>query len=352
MSTDATPPRWVRRPDGSNWGEFGPDDQLGRLNLLTPEKVRQGVAEVREGRTFCLSLPLDLPGGNALNPRRNPPILRPTIRNGRPNMVYRLSDDNPNHSDVVCDDIVVLTLQYSTQWDSFAHVGSMFDANGDGLPEPVFYNGYRGGFHIFGPTDASDAGPGPKTTSGAKALGVENMAAHGLQGRGVLIDLRAHYGDARTAVGYDLLMRAMEADRVEVERGDMVLLHTGFAQRVLEMAGKPDPEVLHGACAVLDGRDPKLLQWITDSGLAILAADNYAVEAHPATSQPSDACCATLPLHEHCLFKLGVHLGELWHLTPLAEWLRANGRSRFLLTAPPLRLPGAVGSPATPIATV
>jgi len=55
---------------------------------------------------------------------------------------------------------------------------------------------------------------------------------------------------------------------------------------------------------------------------------------------------------EHCLFKLGVHLGELWHLTPLADWLRAHGRHRFLLTAPPLRLPGAVGSPTTPVATV
>lgn len=55
---------------------------------------------------------------------------------------------------------------------------------------------------------------------------------------------------------------------------------------------------------------------------------------------------------DHCLFKLGVHLGELWYLHELATWLRAKGRNRFLLTAPPLRLPGAVGSPATPVATV
>ena len=83
----------------------------------------------------------------------------------------------------------------------------------------------------------------------------------------------------------------------------------------------------------------------------VLIADNYAVESHPATGEP-EGCCATLPLHEHCLFKQGIHLGELWHLTPLAEWLRAHGRRRFLLTAPPLRLPGAVGSPVTPVATV
>ena len=62
--------------------------------------------------------------------------------------------------------------------------------------------------------------------------------------------------------------------------------------------------------------------------------------------------CAALPLHAHCLFRLGVYLGEIWYLSELADWLRAHQRNRFLLTAPPLRLPGAVGSPATPVATV
>ena len=68
--------RWKHRPAGSNWGEFGEDDQLGRLNLLTPDKVREAVTEVREGRSFCLSLPLDHPGGNVLNPSRFPPRRR------------------------------------------------------------------------------------------------------------------------------------------------------------------------------------------------------------------------------------------------------------------------------------
>ena len=116
------------------------------------------------------------------------------------------------------------------------------------------------------------------------------------------------------------------------------------------MGRDTDVKALHASCARLDGRDQRLLQWITDSGLAVLIADNYAVEAGP--SVPGTGACAALPLHEHCLFKLGVHLGELWHLSELAAWLRAHGRSRFLLTAPPLRLPGAVGSPATPVATV
>jgi kynurenine formamidase len=347
-------PRWKNRPTGSNWGDFGPDDQAGRMNLLTPEKVKQGIAEVREGVTFCLSLPLDYPGLNVLNPRRHPPLLRPTLRNGRPNMNYRLAVDNKDQTDVISDDLAVLHLQYSTQWDSLAHVGQLFDANGDGIPEAVYYNGFRAGVDVVGPERADEAGVAPasamRSTSAANALGIQNMAERCVQGRAVMIDLRAHFGDARVAVGYKELMRVLDADGVTVEQGDMVCLHTGFAQRLLEMNKQPDAAVLDNTGAVLDGRDEKLLQWITDSGLAALIADNYAVEAHPATRHVG--CCASLPLHEHCLFKLGIHLGEIWHLTPLANWLRARRRFRFLLTAPPLRLPGAVGSPATPVATV
>ena len=231
--------RWKKRPEGSTWGDFGPDDQLGRLNLLTPEKVKQGIAEVKEGLVFCLSLPLDYPGGNVLNPRRHPPVLRPTLRNGRPTWSTWCSGDNPDATDVINDDAVILHLQYSTQWDSLAHVGQLFDADGDGKPEPVFYNGYRAGKEISGPTDPDDAGAigtvPAKTTTAVHALGVENMAVNCVQGRGVMIDLHAHVGRARTAVGYDQLMRIMEKDKVVVEKGDMVCLHTGFAQMILEM---------------------------------------------------------------------------------------------------------------------
>ena len=102
---------------------------------------------------------------------------------------------------------------------------------------------------------------------------------------------------------------------------------------------------------MLDGHDDALLRWITDSGIAALISDNIAVEA-AGKKLPDDYEGSILPLHEHCLFKLGLPLAELWLLADLAEWLEAEGRSRFLLTAPPLRLTGAVGSPATPIATV
>ena len=165
-----------------------------------------------------------------------------------------------------------------------------------------------------------------------------------------MIDLHAHVGRERALIGYDELMRILDGDKVEIEQGDMVLLHTGFDEVLLEMNKQPNPLVVQNSCAALNGRDQKLLDWITRSGLCALIGDNYAVEALP--SVPHSGCCAALPLHEHCLFKLGVNLGELWLLSPLARWLREHERYRFLLTAPPLRLPGAVGSPTTPIATV
>src|SRR5437660_255792 len=208
--------RWKYRPEGSNWGEFGPDDQRGRMNYVTREKVLQGIAEVKEGLTFCCSLPLDYPGGKVLNPRRSPPRLAATLRDsgknaGRQNFCWPFAEDNPDQTDVV-----------------------------------------------------------------------------------------------------------------------------------LELRKKPDAKLLHGTCSGLDGRDSKLLQWISDSGLACLLADNYAVELIP-TSLYEPKPYAAMPLHEHCLFKNGIHLGEMWYFTELARWLREHKRSRFLLTAPPLRLPGAVG---------
>ena len=348
--------RWKKRPDNSTWGDYGADDQLGRMNELTPVKVKQGVAEVKEGKTFCLSMPLDYPGGNVLNPRRHPPQIRPSLRGEKPNWHYRVEWDSPGMVDVINDDVVIMHLQYSTQWDTLAHVGAMFDADGDGKPEVVFYNGYRGGIDLVGPSDMKDAGAVPgqmveaKGTSSANALGVENMAVKCLQGRAVMIDLFAHYGRKRHAVGYDDLMRIMAADGIKVEPGDFVLLRTGFDELILEGNKKPDKHALETSCTGLDGSDPRLQQWITESKLVALISDNYAVEIMPTSFKPGD--CVMLPLHHHCLFKTGVNLGEIWRLSELADWLRANNRSRCMLTAPPLRLTGAVGSPATPVATV
>ncbi len=344
--------RWKKRPDGSNWGDFGPDDQIGRLNLLTPKKVLEGIAEVKEGRTFCLSMPLDYPGGNLLNPARHPPKRFATASpDGTERYLLPTSKalGNPDLTDVVNDDRVLIHTQYSTQWDALAHVGGLFDADEDGVAEMVFYNGWRGGEHIIAGDDCSDCGAEVSGVEAAR-LGIENMAETCVQGRAVLIDLHAICGDARTNADFSVLEQAMKDQNVTVEKGDMVCLYTGFTRRIYEMNRQPNQEVLHDSCAALEGRDPKILEWVADSGLSVLIADNYAVERVP--SETGEGRRAMLPLHELCLFKLGIHLGEIWWLADLNDYMRKAGRSRFFLTAPPLRLPGSVGSPTTPVATV
>ncbi|MCU1452060.1 MAG: hypothetical protein JWN46_206 [Acidimicrobiales bacterium] len=349
--------RWTQRPPGSTWGDWGDDDELGRINLLTPEKVLEGVREVQAGRSFCLSLPLDYPGGTALNQRRPPPRLAPTEdMDGTPGTFFNVHMSempdwgDPRYVDVWVDDVVTLSLQYSTQWDSLAHVGAEFDADGDGVEEAVYYNGYRAGIDLVGP-QADAAGDGGQHTSFAHHLGMEHMAYQGMQGRGVLVDLAHHLGHDWRGVGLDTLLEVMAADDVVVEPGDMLLLHTGFATEILAMDREPDPVRIHTMCTYLDARDEALLEWINASQISALIADNYAVEG--LTGRDRDPSRHSfLPIHNLCLFKLGVPLGEMWYLHELATWLREHERSRFLLTAPPLRLPGAVGSPTTPIATV
>ena len=334
--------RWTQRPDGSNWGDFGDDDQLGRLNYLTEENTLKAAQEIRIGKRFCLSLPLDVPATNATNPRRHPPALQPVIRDGRVAFNLPIGDFDPGNTGVVSDDAVLIYNQHSSQWDAFAHMGALFDADADGVAERIQYNGF---------SVLNERGEPRFGELGAWNLGIEHMARHCVQGRGVMVDFKRHYGFASHAVGYDDLMRSLDADGVEVERGDIVCIYTGYADKLLELGADVQHDLPRTHCPALNGRDDRLLEWITDCGLSVIACDNRAVEFEHGPMPPG-ATGPGLPLHEHCLFKLGIHLGEMWYLTELAEWLTANGRYRFFLSAPPLHLPGAVGSPANPIATV
>ncbi|WP_251862991.1 cyclase family protein [Achromobacter sp. Marseille-Q4962] len=330
-------PRYRQRPEGSNWGDFGPDDQLGTLNHLDRAARLAAAAEIREGLSFSLSLPLTVPRAPVLNPRRKGPVIRPAEKNGVPVYRYPLANDVPGATDVISDDSVTLSPQYSTQWDALGHVGSLYDARGNGTPQPTGYNGY------------TVSAPGREGFAGTRDLSIAPMARHGIQGRGVMVDLRAHFGDEQRKITHADLMRVMQADGVTVRPGDVLCLHTGLADLALTLADN-EQHRLKTRCCVLDGGDPGLLAWITDSRIAAIAADNHAVELrnHHLDTERG----ALLPLHEHCLFKLGLPLGELWHLTPLAHWLRRNHRHAFFLTAAPMHLPGLVGAPVNPIATV
>ena len=275
---------------------------------------------------------------------RLPPVRTIAKKDGRPFVNFPFCCDNPDWNDIGSDDAVTIYTQYSTQWDALSHIGYEFDADGDGVAEVVYYNGFRAGEHVRGPD--TDSGPG------ALRLGIEKMAETCVQGRGVMVDLFARFGAQRKFVGYDDLMRAVDHDKITIEKGDMLCLHTGWTQAIVDRKDNLDTQLLHDSHCVLDGADSKLLDWIDGSGISALIADNFAIEGFQTESVDGSRRFPALPLHRRCIVELGLHLGELWHLTPLNKWLGENNRSRFFLTAPPLRLPGSFGSPLTPVATV
>ncbi|WP_460272849.1 cyclase family protein [Celeribacter sp. ULVN23_4] len=336
-------PRWVNRPEGSNWGDFGPDDQLGTLNYIGDAERLAAVQEIQQGRAFGLSLPLNLPHNMSLNPRRKPPRLAPTCLGETPYINYALNNVDPMLHDVLSDDQVLLSTQFSTQWDSLAHVGALFDADGDGVAERCYYNGFRA------ETDVVGAGVEGGHASYARKLSVSEMAKSPIQGRGVLIDFVRAFGMERVIVDRALLEKVIAEQNIALRRGDILVLRTGYAEAIWDMKDAPDPDGLERTGAVLDGTDTALHRWITESQISAIAADNYAVE------NPHSDPAATgfrLPLHHLCLFKLGLPLAELWYLRDLAKALADAQRSSFFLTAPPLYLPGAIGSPVTPVATL
>ena len=158
----------------------------------------------------------------------------------------------PGASDVMSDDLVVLHTQYSTQWDAFGHAGARFDADADGVPEPVYYNGWRAGIDSVGPAEVEQASlgslgrldgaaEGRASTSDAGPADISHMARHGVQGRAVLVDLEAHLGAEPTVVGFAEFAAVLAADEIVVEPGDLLVLHTGSPRGAALQTGTPPP---------------------------------------------------------------------------------------------------------------
>jgi hypothetical protein len=164
-----------------------------------------------------------------------------------------------------------------------------------------------------------------------------------------MIDLEAHYRCARKLVGYQDLTQVLEPDRVVIEQGDMVCLRTGFAQVLLEMDRSPDPTVVHNVCAGLDGRDDRLQQWVTDSGLAALISI-----ARWRWCRPGRATLTIVRRFPARALSVPTRYQSGRDVVSdrtggLAERVWAVA---FPAHRSPVAAAGAVGSPATPVATV
>lgn len=310
------------RLTGTAWGLWGPTDQLGTLNHLTPERVLAAKESILTGAVVPLNLPLT---------EFDPPII--AHRGSIEHTVFGL---NEFHRD---DRIDNLFLQASTQIDGLRHFGH---------PDRGFYN---------------DADPGG-LVAGQPDLGIQAVAQRGIAGRGLLIDVGAY----REAVGRPIDQTRNEQIPVEdldatlewqgssIRPGDIIMIRTGWLRHVRQ------------ASARLDGvlRSPGLRQsedtaaWLWDHQVAVAASDNIALEAWPPTDSELtvDAeLTGSMPksshsgmLHRILIPLLGLTIGELWALDELATACILRRRYDVFLTAQPLNLLGGVGSPANAMA--
>lgn len=285
----------------NNWGRWGDGDELGTLNLITPEVVARAAACVRDGRTFPLALPLSADG--------------PQIGAvpGRINPVHLMTQVNTSYGEVCAsDDAVAMGLQCATHWDALTHVSY----------HGRIYNGF---------------GAASVTEAGAERCGIERVRS--LVSRGVLLDVARAKGVDRLEPGYAITSEDLDVAAAEaVEPGDVVLIRTGHI-RVLHEGDKQ----AYGYPSPGPGLDA--VRWFHRHGVAAVATDTYAFEVMPGEIEG-----LFLPVHALDLVEMGMLQGQNFDLEALAADCADDGRYTFLLEATPEPFVAAVGAPVAPIA--
>ncbi len=300
-----------------NWGRWGEDDRLGTLNHIDPATRVRAAALVQDGLVVSLSLPYDMNGPQKGWRRRTNPV-HLMLDTGTD--AERGTQGFP-HGAGGADDHISMPLQSSTQWDGLGHI---FDHG-------KAWNGRRAGDVV--------------TSDGDLVTGIEH-AASVVVSRGVLLDVgrQLHPHDGELPDGHAITVAELEATAaahgVRIERGDVVLVRTGQLTRALrdgwgEYAGGPAPG-LSLTCA----------GWLHRTEIAAIATDTWGFEVRPNEFDVP----AFQPLHQVAIPNIGLTIGEMWNLDALAAVCAQRGRYTFLLSAPPLPVTGAVGSPINPVA--
>jgi kynurenine formamidase len=298
----------------SNWGRWGPDDEIGTLNFVTPATLVKAGSLIRSGRSFSLGLDFNRNGpqrglwGQRFNPIHT--------------MLATGTDAVAGNQDAgglrYADDMVSLPLQCGTQWDALGHI-----FYGDRM-----WNGY----------DARLV-----DSTGAKKNGIEKTRAK-MAGRGVLLDVARHCGvesfEDGVALTIDDLRATADRQGVAIERGDFVIVRTGQMERCLEngdwggYAGGDAP-----------GLAFETADWIFRSEIAAICTDTWGCEV-----RPNETKDASQPWHWVVIPLIGITMGEIFYLKDLADDCERDGVYEFFFCAPPLPITGAVGSPINPMA--
>lgn len=299
-----------------NWGKWGPEDEIGTLNYITPDRIAAACRLATTGKVFALGIPLQRQGPQSGARQRFNPI----------HTMFRDGGDQPKDAAAVLemqgyggsDDWIVMPLQCVTQWDSLAHV---FDSG-------KMYNGFEATL---------------VTSSGAAKNSIDKTKDK-IVGRGVLLDVARYKGVAALDPGYAISVADLDgtaaAQRVEVQRGDILLIRTGHMSRYLAKGNWN-----HFDLDESPGVSVYTAAWMHAKEIAAVASDNYAVEVRPSELPPFRS-----PFHICAIPNMGLTLGEIFYLEELAADCAADGRYAFLLVAPPLPVTHAVGTPINPYA--
>lgn len=295
----------------NNWGRWGADDEIGTINLITPDVVRAAAGLVRTGRMFSLALPLSQAEGiqTGIIPGRVNPL--------RTMVALNTSFTGDPSDFCTSDDVVTMGLQAGTHWDGLGH------ATYDGR----MWNGH---------------GAGSITVDGATKCGIHKITS--LVSRGVLLDVARAKGVERLDANYpihgDDLDAAAEFGKVAVRPGDIVLVRTGQMQHIV------GPQRDLWAYALNSpGLTISAAAWHRQHDVAAVATDTLTFETFPAEDP-----AMILPVHLLDLVEIGLTQGQNWNLEALSADCAEDGVYEFLLEASPQPFTNAVGSPVNPVA--
>lgn len=301
----------------TNWGKWGPDDEVGALNYLDAAQVLRGTASIKDGKVFTLQRLIGDPKGDPVWPGRAPAEREMILDESH----WDEGGDGPTFPGGLhyADDKINAFLQGSTQYDALGH---------------VWYGG-----KIWNGYDART------TVGGLDKASVEPIAQRGIVGRGVLLDMARHFGkdslEAGVTFTHEDLEQCAERQGVTIEARDILLIRTNHLQRFFDegeqfYATFCEPGLVYS---------PGLVQWFQDKQIPNLVTDTIANEV---TTDPHNG--VALVLHNALMRNLGVAFTEICDLEKLAADCAEDGRYTFLYAAAPLKIHRATGSPVNPMA--
>ena len=295
----------------SNWGRWGPGDELGTPNLITPEKTRRALATVQEGVSVSMSREVmwesapDVP---------SPPV-HFMVESGEG---WASGDKVSSRTNAAAIDYIGMIFHglAVTHVDSLAHF----------FWQGKTYNGKPA--HLV------------STSLGATVCSVE-AASKGFISRGVLVDVPMIRGvewlERGEGVMPDDILAAEERCGFEVEEGDILLIRTGQLRR-REVEGPVPASAGSTACQAA------CLPLFHERGIAVMGSDTGN------DVRPSQYSTVTQPIHQVGITAMGLWILDNANLEDVALACIERNRWQFMVSINPLRLHNTTGSPVNPIA--